>query len=583
MKKLKTAFLLILMIFTSFNVFAQLKLGSAKSEINFREGPGLNYKVVSTINSSNRLVILPRESRNNFIEVFDIETSSYGFVAENLIVITDTLYFQKQQFFESLGENESGETEIELLNKTSQALYVWINRNSYNLSPFEKKVLVMDTEEIIYFSSAPGMFPVFGKEILKKGNSFSFSVAARQQDTLSLSVTKIDKTIKTDTVYYYSTQVDTIALQPVITDTSKIVQDKNPQDMGKSKYNVRLLGSVRINGFYDFNGMTSTEGFKPYEIPVGEQDIPGLSGVYIGARQSRFGIEGTANTKVGSIKTYIEVDFASQSSSYFRLRHAFAEWNFWKLGYTWTTFMDNASLPTTVEFEGPNSSTSKRHGLIRYERKFEDKSIFGVSMESPKADYYNPNDSLIQNASNQRNFDLAGRYKYYNRWGHVQVAGIFRNIDFLQNGKMETKRGGGILLSTTIHINEKHQLNSQYSIGKGIAYYYVGFNEKQLDAVYNPNTESMLLKGIQGGFINYSYQYTKQFIFSAIVGLSSIKNEEFEPDDSFRASQYIAANAFYNPIETISLGLELTYGSRKNFDNQKGNANRISMLAKFDF
>jgi uncharacterized protein YgiM (DUF1202 family) len=175
MKKLKTAFLLILMTITAFNVFAQLKLGSAKSEINFREGPGLNYKVVYTINKSNLLVVLPRESKNKFIEVFDIETSSYGFVAENLIVITDSLNFQKQHFFESSGENESGEIEIELLNQTSQTLYLWLNRNSYNLSPFEKKVLILDTEEIVYFSSAPGKFPVFGKEILKKGNTYRWN------------------------------------------------------------------------------------------------------------------------------------------------------------------------------------------------------------------------------------------------------------------------------------------------------------------------------------------------------------------------------------------------------------------------
>jgi len=172
---MKTVFLLILMTATSFNVIAQLKMGSAKSEINFREGPGLNYKVVYAINKSNLLVVLPRESKNNFIEVFDIETSSYGFIAENLIKITDTLYFQKQHFFEKSGENETGDIEIELLNQTSQSLYIWINTNSYNLSPFEKKVLIMNKEEIVYFSSAPGLFPVFGKEILKKGNSYRWN------------------------------------------------------------------------------------------------------------------------------------------------------------------------------------------------------------------------------------------------------------------------------------------------------------------------------------------------------------------------------------------------------------------------
>lgn len=169
---MKTLILLIILTVTSLNLFAQLKLGSAKSEINFREGPGLNYKVAYTIGKSNLLVLLPRESKNNFIEVFDIETSSYGFVAENLIVITDTLNFQKKQVFEKSGENDAGEIEIEMVNQTSHLLYIWINRNSYNLSPFEKKELVMDTEEIIYFSSAPGMFPVFGKEILKKGSSY---------------------------------------------------------------------------------------------------------------------------------------------------------------------------------------------------------------------------------------------------------------------------------------------------------------------------------------------------------------------------------------------------------------------------
>ena len=172
---MKTLFLLIFLTIASFGVFAQLKLGSAKSQVNFREGSGINYKIVSTIDNSNLLVILPRESRNNYIEVFDIESSAYGFVSEKLITVTDTLYYQKQHFFERAGENETGGVEIELLNQTSNPLYVWINTNSYNLSPFEKKVLIMDKEDVTFFSSAPGLFPVFGKEILKKGSTYRWN------------------------------------------------------------------------------------------------------------------------------------------------------------------------------------------------------------------------------------------------------------------------------------------------------------------------------------------------------------------------------------------------------------------------
>jgi hypothetical protein len=412
---------------------------------------------------------------------------------------------------------------------------------------------------------------------------FSLCSEAQQRDTLRLHITKIEKQVITDTVYYFSSRVDTIALQPLKADTSKIVADKNLQDLEESKYKVKFMGSARINGFYDFAGMKSTEGFLTFDIPVGAEDVPGLSSVYIGARQSRIGVEGNANTRVGKIKAYMEVDFASASDSYLRLRHAYAEWNFVKLGYTWSTFMDNASLPQTVEFEGPNSSLSKRHGLIRYERKLKTENIVGVSLESPRADNYNPADTLIGDVSDQRNLDFAGRYKYFNKWGHVQFASVLRKIDLLHNDKMETKVGWGLLLSTTILIKEKHQINAQYSVGEGIAYYYVGFTGRKLDAVYNPNTNSMLLKGISGGFINYSFRYNPFLIFSVIAGTSQLKSEEFESAQTFKSSKYYGANMFYNPIETISLGLEITSGERKNQDNQTGNATRISMLAKFDF
>ena len=412
---------------------------------------------------------------------------------------------------------------------------------------------------------------------------FSLAATAQQRDTLRLNITEVDNRVKTDTVYYFSSRVDTIALQTVKADTSKIVKDINLQDLEESKYKIQFKGSARVNGFYDFSGMKSTEGFHPYEIPVGADDIPGLNSIYIGARQSRLGIEGTANTKVGKIKTYMEVDFASSTESFWRMRHAYAEWNFLKLGYTWSTFMDNASLPQTVEFEGPNSSLSKRHGLIRYERILKTKNILGIAIESPSADYYNPSDTLINNASDQRNLDLAGRYKYFNKWGYIQLAGILRRIDFLEQDKMETKYGWGILVSSTIHIYQKHQINVQYSVGKGIAYYYVGFSNKQLDAVYNPNTNNMVLKGISGGFINYSYKFNPTLVFSVIGGISQIEGEEFEPGDTFMSSKYFGANIFYNPIETISLGIEATNGTRQNLDHQKGHATRISMLAKFDF
>jgi len=154
---------------------AQLKLGGSRSEINFREGPAMNSRVLSSVGSSNLLVILPREPQNGFVEVFDIESSSFGFVYENLIRVTDTLNFQKQHFLERSDTNATGDILIELINRTDNSLFVWINRNNYSLAPHEKKDLIFTDEEITYFSSAPGLYPVFGREILKKGNTYKWN------------------------------------------------------------------------------------------------------------------------------------------------------------------------------------------------------------------------------------------------------------------------------------------------------------------------------------------------------------------------------------------------------------------------
>lgn len=171
----KSILLILVSLFFLNSSFAQLQLGSAKSSINFRTGPGVNYKVEYQIDQSDLLVILPGDPQNNFIQVFDIETSSYGYVAERLIEITDTLNFQEQKFFEYAGENTTSQTEIELINGTTKTLFVWVNKINYFLSPYEKKVLILDTEDVMFFSSAEGLFPVFGKEVLKKGNTYRWN------------------------------------------------------------------------------------------------------------------------------------------------------------------------------------------------------------------------------------------------------------------------------------------------------------------------------------------------------------------------------------------------------------------------
>lgn len=172
-----TTLLLIFLLVQCIPSDAQVLIGNSKKEVNFREGPGLTFKVAHSIDNSNMLVILPVEEENGFSEVFDVETSTLGYVYTPLIEIVDTLRAQPGQMIQAGETNLSGEIEIVLKNRTDKKLFVWINQKSYFLSPYEKKFLEFPTGDITYFISSPGLFPIFGKEFLEKGATYNWNLS----------------------------------------------------------------------------------------------------------------------------------------------------------------------------------------------------------------------------------------------------------------------------------------------------------------------------------------------------------------------------------------------------------------------
>lgn len=190
-------------------------------------------------------------------------------------------------------------------------------------------------------------------------------------------------------------------------DTSQVVQEeKILQQTKEAIAEVQFKGFVRVNAFYDFQGINNTEGFNPYDIIQDSILNQQIQGFFVGARQSRIGFESKIKTPIGLLQTYIEGDFAGDATGYaFRLRHAYGKLQYWTVGQTWSTFTDLEAIPFTVDRDGPNSLTYVRQGLIRYERSFANKYEAALSIENPKKDFVNPFDSL--NLDLQRDVDFA--------------------------------------------------------------------------------------------------------------------------------------------------------------------------------
>jgi hypothetical protein len=135
-------------------------VGHSKGKINFREGPGSKYKIHSSIDQSNTLIILPGKPENGYNEIFDVESNIHGYAYASLLVITDTMNPQKQKFFSEEGENNNNTVEIDLVNRTKEKLFIWMNGIVYNLGPYEKKSLEFNNGDVKYFAAAKNIFPI---------------------------------------------------------------------------------------------------------------------------------------------------------------------------------------------------------------------------------------------------------------------------------------------------------------------------------------------------------------------------------------------------------------------------------------
>lgn len=97
--------------------------------------------------------------------------------------------------------------------------------------------------------------------------------------------------------------------------------------------------------------------------------------LYMTARTSRFGIQTSTPTALGPVGVKLEGDFNApngfQSETFtnsvgFRLRHAYGTVGGLLVGQTWTTFIDLAAAPDTVDFNGPGTLALVRNPMIRY-------------------------------------------------------------------------------------------------------------------------------------------------------------------------------------------------------------------------
>ena len=373
------------------------------------------------------------------------------------------------------------------------------------------------------------------------------------------------------------------------------------QDEVKQK-SLEIYGFVMTDAGYNF-GQTDVAWFdvlRTSKLPSYENQYGTNGNAYFSVRQTRFGVKSYNKTPLGELKTIFEFELfgtgVDAGQTTLRLRHAYGELGKFGVGQYWSPFMDADVFPNTLEYWGPAGMVFFRNIQIRYMPiQGDTKLTFALERPGASSDQGEYADRIQLNNVRPRLKlpDFSAEYRYGQKWGYVELAGILRQIAWEDQGGVpnedlsDSKLGWGLNLSTNINLGSSTIFRGQFAYGAGIENY---MNEGPADigVKANPGSTEQPFLGVPlpvTGIVAFlDHNWNEKFSSSAGWSYVHIENAEATSPDSFKTGNYGIANLLYTPIPKVMAGVELQYGKRENFtDGFSSSAVKIQFSFKYNF
>lgn len=354
----------------------------------------------------------------------------------------------------------------------------------------------------------------------------------------------------------------------------------------KGRFALGIGGYVKATAEYDFGGISKDIDFYPALIPN-----KGASHV-----RNQFQMDATTSTvylklvghtkRLGDFVVYTAGNFRGDGRG-FELRNAYASLMGFTLGYDYGSFMDQAAIPPTIDFAGPNGMAIYHATQFRYERAFGKGWKAGIGVEMPVVNGIT-NNNLSISSQRMPNFPAYLQYAW-NPQSHVRAAAILRSMtyDNLVANKAESETGWGVLLSTKFNVCSKLQLFGQGIYGKGIAQFMNDLSNLDVDIVPDPERAGhMQVLPMMGWYGGMQYNFSKKVFISSTYGQSRLYSEDnypATPSEQYRYGQYLVANLFWNITPDMQVGAEYLRGWRTDFNDQTRHANRLNLAVQYSF
>lgn len=386
------------------------------------------------------------------------------------------------------------------------------------------------------------------------------------------------------------------------------VAPANAVTAGATKGSFKLPGSdtsVKFGGYVKVDAIYSSRSagansqadlvLVPGQIPVGNAAANEKGQFKLHARQTRLNVGTHTPTSWGDLTTYVEVDFFGadgneviSNSNNLRARHAFASFGGLTVGQTWSTFMDPASLPETLDFGGPVGETFVRQGLVRWNQKF-DGGGWTVALENPESYLSRRNSNGTYTTllpDDDRVPDIVAKLDFNTRVGRFAVAGMARNIrvdtaaiNATAVAADDDVWGGALALYGSIPTVGKDTFNILLTGGNALGRYMgqAVFTDASIDA-----NGKIDLNPQWGTILSYRH-YWSETLRSTLALSAAESNNPSTAGSMNKSSRTAHLNLLWSPVPAATLGVEFIHGSLEKESGLKGTLNRLQASAQYAF
>ncbi len=317
----------------------------------------------------------------------------------------------------------------------------------------------------------------------------------------------------------------------------------------------------------------------PLDNATGEAEE---SALVFDAQESRLWVKSSTPTDMGLMKTHIEFDFDTGSSSQVvsnsngaRIRHAYGSLGNFMAGQTWSLFMYLPSLPEINDFGGPVGTMFVRQGLVRYTVPMGGSTNLQIGLENPE--------TFVAGAIDDGVFpDIIVRLNSGGGWGKWSAAAMVRQLkiedDTIPFDEEVTTVSGQ--LAGVLNVGSKDKLKAVINYGTLGRYNSLALMQ---DGFINSDGE---IEGLNqtAGYIGYQHFWNDKWRTNLYYGYAKADDPtELQASSQVETATSLHANLMWNASKHTRIGLEYIRGTKEQYDGEEGTLNRIMLSTRFMF